>query len=131
MFHELFELSRQATLAMTISADEKAGVMTINVIPKPKKDVGEPALTRPLSLTATPDEFEASFAQALRGYQTTRASLLEQAEATQEVLEAAKSASAKKATDATAKAAKTTGKAAQKHTEAANATEEDDEDSVA
>lgn len=106
MFEELHALATGATLTMTVSADEKTGRMTVNVIPRPKKDVDEPALTKALSLTATPQEFDAGFVRALRGYREVRHSLAEQAEATKEVLEAAKLASVKKAGDAASKAAK-------------------------
>jgi len=37
MFEELFALATGATLTMVLSADEKTGRMTINVIPKPKR----------------------------------------------------------------------------------------------
>lgn len=104
MFEELYALATSATLTLILSADEKTGRMTINVIPKPRKDVGEAALTKALSLTATPAEFEAEFVGVLKDYRETRQSLAEQAEATQEVLLAAKSASAKKAGEAMTKA---------------------------
>ncbi|RZI42155.1 PRTRC system protein E [Herbaspirillum sp. HC18] len=100
MFTELYALAATATLTMVVSADEKSGRLTISVLPKPKKDVGEPALTKDLTLTAAPEEFDAGFVDVLRGYREKRASLMEQAEATSEVLEAAKSLHAKKATDA-------------------------------
>jgi len=106
MFKELYELATSTALTMVISADEKTGRMTINVVPKPKKDVDEPALTKALSLTATPDEFDAEFVGVLKGYREVRQSLAEQAEATQEVLQAAKAASAKKAGEAMSKAVK-------------------------
>lgn len=106
MFEELHALATSATLTMIVSADDKTGRMTVHVIPKPKKDVDEPALTKALSLTATPQEFDAGFVEALRGYREARHSLAEQAEATKEVLEAAKLASVKKAGDAASKAAK-------------------------
>lgn len=106
MFEELYALATSATLAMVVSADEKTGRLTINVVPRPKKDTGEPALTKDLSLTATPAEFDAGFVDALKGYRETRASLAEQAEATQEVLQAAKTASARKAGEAMTKATK-------------------------
>jgi len=106
MFKELYEMAASTTLTMVISADDKTGRMTINVIPKPKKDVDEPALTKALSLTATPDEFDAEFVGVLKGYREVRQSLAAQAEATQEVLQAAKAASAKKAGEAMTKAAK-------------------------
>ena len=106
MFEELFALATGATLTMVLSADEKTGRMTINVIPKPKKDVDEPALTKALSLTATPAEFDTGFVDVLKDYREVRHSLAEQAEATQEVLQAAKAASAKKAGEAMNKAVK-------------------------
>lgn len=106
MFEELFALATSTTLTMVLSADEKIGRMTINVIPKPKKDVDEPALTKALSLTATPAEFDAEFVGVLKGYREVRQSLAEQAEATREVLQAAKVASAKKAGEAMSKAVK-------------------------
>ena len=106
VFQALYELCKSAALTMTISADEKAGLMTVNVIPKPKNDPGEAALAQPLSLTATPAEFDAEFVTALCGYAAKRASLLAQAEATNEVLDAAKDASAKQAAAAAKKASK-------------------------
>lgn len=112
MFKELYELATSATLTMVISADEKTGRMTINVIPKPKKEVDEPALTKALSLTATPDEFDAEFVGVLKGYREVRQSLATQAEATREVLQAAKAASARKAGEAMTKAVKPASAAA-------------------
>lgn len=112
MFEELFSLACSATLTMTVSADEKSGRLTVNVIPKAKPDAGEPALAQPLSLTATPQEFDGGFIDALRGYREVRSSLAQQAEATKEVIEAAKAASVKKASDATTNAAKVSPKAA-------------------
>ncbi|MHB1332317.1 MAG: PRTRC system protein E [Sulfuriferula sp.] len=106
MFRELYALAMTATLTMIVSADEKTGKLTISVLPKPRKDVGEPALTKDLTLTASPEDFDAGFVEALRGYREVRDSLTEQAEATREVLEAAKSVSAKKATEAMTKASK-------------------------
>lgn len=106
MFAELYALASSATLAMVISADDKTGKLTINVVPKPRKDMDEPALTKALSLTAKPAEFDADFVTTLKDYREARQSLIEQAEATQEVLHAAKAASAKKAGEAMTKAAK-------------------------
>lgn len=104
MFEELFALASDATLTLIVSADAASGRMTVSVIPKPKDDSGEAALRQPLSLTATPQAFDAGFLAALRDYREVRASLADQAAATQEVLEAAKSASVKKASEATSKA---------------------------
>lgn len=104
MFEELFALATGASLTLTISADPKAGRMTINVIPRPNKDADEPALTKALSLTATPQEFDDGFVAGLQGYREVRQSLVDQVEATKEVLEPAKLASVKKAADASTKA---------------------------
>lgn len=106
MFAELYALATTATLTMVVSADEKSGRLTISVLPKPKKDVGEPALTKDLTLTATPEEFDAGFIAALRGYREKRESLMEQAEATNDLLDAARSACTKKATEAINKSAR-------------------------
>ena len=94
MFEELFALACSATLTMTVSADEKSGRLTVNVIPKPRQDAGEPALAQPLSLTATPQEFDTGFIEALCGYREVRRSLAQQAKATKEVIEAAKAGQA-------------------------------------
>jgi len=104
MFRELYQLALGATLTLTISADDRSGKLTINVIPKPKADHGEAALSTPLSLTATPDEFDSSFISVLSGYRSEHRSLAEQAEATKELLQAAKTASQTKARGAVAKA---------------------------
>jgi PRTRC genetic system protein E len=104
MFTELYALASDATLTLVIDADAKQRRMTINVVPKPKKDHGEAALSKDLSLTATPEEFDAEFLQVLQGYREQRRGLLEQAQATAEVLAAAKDASAKKGAEAVAKA---------------------------
>ena len=106
MFTELYALATTATLSMVISADEKRRTLTISVMPKPKKDAGEPALTKDLTLTATPAEFDDGFVAALKGYREARTGLIEQAEATKEVLQAAKEAAAKKAAEATTKVSK-------------------------
>ena len=110
MFKELFQMALGATLSLTISADEKRGQLTINVIPKPKNDAGEAALSEPVTLTATPEEFDAEFIGILGRYRGARASLSEQAQVTLELLDAAKAASAKKGTTAVARAS---GKTAQ------------------
>jgi PRTRC genetic system protein E len=106
MFKELYALASAATLTMVVSADEKTGKLTVSVLPKPKNNMGEAGLTKDLTLTATPEEFDVGFIEALRGYRERRESLAEQAEATNKVLEAAKTLSAKKATEATRKATK-------------------------
>lgn len=104
MFTELYQLALGATLTMTVSADEKQGKLTINVIPKPKAESGETALSTPLTLTAPPEEFDVDFVTALAGFRVAHTSLAEQALVTKELLDAAKSASAKKGTGAVARA---------------------------
>jgi PRTRC genetic system protein E len=105
MFTELYQLALGATLTMTVSADEKQGKLTINVIPKPKAESGEAALSTPLTLTAAPEEFDADFVAALAGFRVAHTSLAQQALVTKELLDAAKSASARKGTGAVARAA--------------------------
>ena len=85
MFKELYQLALGATLTMTVSADEKQGKLTINVIPKPKTEAGEAALNTPLTLTASPEEFDADFIAALTGFRVAHTSLTQQALVTQEV----------------------------------------------
>ena len=132
MFRELYALAMTATLTMIVSADEKTAKLTISVLPKPRKDMGEPALTKDLTLTASPEDFDAGFVAALQGYREVRDSLTEQAEATREVLEAAKSVSAKKATEAMTKASKsaTAAKPAPSPT-AVDASDDEDEHGAA
>jgi PRTRC genetic system protein E len=128
MFGELYALATSATLMMIVSADEKSGKLTISVLPKPRKDTGEAALTKDLTLTASPEDFDAGFVQALQSYREARASLNQQAEATREVLQAAAALCAKRATEAMTKASKpssTTKQAAA--TTAAKSGDEDDE----
>lgn len=110
LFEELFALARGVPLTMVVSADEVDGRMTIAICPQVTEDKGVHALRQPLSLIATPQEFDAGFLDALRGYREVRSSLAEQADATREVLEAAKAASVKKASEATSKAATPTPK---------------------
>jgi PRTRC genetic system protein E len=129
MFKEIYQIATTATLALLISADEKTGKLTINLVPKPKKDVGEAALTKDLTLTATPEEFDNDFVSALKGYREAREGLTEQAEATKEVLDAAKSASAKKAVDAVGKASKPVANQAAKQAIKQNKSDDDDDES--
>lgn len=109
LFTELYALAQHTALTLQIVADEKTGRMTINVKPKVQKDAAEPALATPLSLTATPEEFDAGFVHALRDYTQAHTSLAQQAAATAEVLAAAKTASQRKATQAISGAAKGSG----------------------
>lgn len=125
MFEELFALATHATLTLVLSADTPTGRLTVHVIPKPREDGGEPALAQPLSLTATPQEFDAGFVDALRGYRSVRQSLAQQAEATREVIEAARTASVEKASQAAVKA--TSAKTPPATKRVAEVTEPDDD----
>lgn len=129
MFKELYAIATGATLAMLISADENTGRLTISVLPKPKKDLQETMLTKDLTLTAMPEEFDEGFIDALTGYRETRQKLIEQAEATKEVLDAAKTASARKAGEAVSKAAKHTTKASCKTLSASDEEADDNHES--
>jgi len=131
MFRELYALAMTATLTLIVSADEKTAKLTISVLPKPRKDMGEPALTKDLTLTASPEDFDAGFVAALQGYREVRDSLTEQAEATREVLEAAKSVSAKKATEAMTKASKSAAAKPAPSPTAVDATGDEDEHGAA
>jgi PRTRC genetic system protein E len=72
MFEELYALATTATLTMSLSADAACGRLTVNVVPRPRQGAGEPALTQALSLTVTPQEFDAGFVEALRRYRAVR-----------------------------------------------------------
>lgn len=133
MFKELYQLALGATLTMTVSADEKQGKLTINVIPKPKAESSEAALSTPLTLTASPEEFDADFVTALAGFRVAHTSLAQQALITKELLDAAKSASAKKGTGAVARASTKTPTPASKPVRAGqddDETESDAEEAV-
>ena len=74
--------AQRAKPAKTVAAPRKAA-------PRVAPKAAEPALAQPLSLTATPQEFDTGFIDALRGFREVRQSLAQQAEATKEVIEAA------------------------------------------
>ena len=103
MFQQLFDMSAETPLTVVLNGDKATGLLTVVVMPRPANN-GEPALATPLSLTATPADFEAGFAEAVAAYRKEHRSLAEQAEATAELLRAARDASAKKGSTATARA---------------------------
>lgn len=129
MFKELFPMAAKGAFSLLLSADEGNGLMTVMVVPKTTdggKDV--PALAMPLKLTATPEELDAGFVQALTSYSTARTSLDEQVAATNEVLEAAKAASVKKGAEAVTRAgAKAAPKASAKSASSSGGAEDDGE----
>lgn len=130
LFCELYAMAKTCSLSMLITADASTGKLTVNVLPKPKSatnasanaDAQEAALTQPLCLTATPEEFDQDFVAALRNYRECHHSLSQQAAATCELLKAAKDASAKKAAAAVTKAQRPAGKGAP-----SGSTEKDDD----
>jgi|GEM_PF-734206 len=130
MFKELFPMAAKSAFSLLLSADEGSGLMTVVVVPKTSdsgKDV--PALAMPLKLTATAEELDAGFVQALDSYATRRTSLDEQVAATNEVLDAARAASVKKGAEAVTKAGakSTTRTAARPVTDAGDAEHDDDD----
>ncbi|WP_343878899.1 PRTRC system protein E, partial [Cupriavidus pauculus] len=90
----------KVVLTLTMQGD------TMSVVVMPViKDAADPALTRPLMLSATPAELDAEFATAVTSVTESHRSLAEQAEATRSILDAAKSTQSSKATKALTKAA--------------------------
>jgi PRTRC genetic system protein E len=91
MFTELYPLAVTTQFAMLITADAEHGVMTVSVMPRPHHEAKASA-ARDLTLTATPEEFDAGFVAALAGYRAKLAPLLEQVEAANLALDAAQAA---------------------------------------
>lgn len=104
MFAAIFELAKTTTLTMMISANAKAGTLTMCVKPTPRKGE-EAAVTKELTLTATPEDFEQNFPACLTSYTEMHQSLLEQTAATTAFLEAAKQAQVAKGAKAVTAAA--------------------------
>ena len=102
LFGHLFKLAQHGPMVMSISVDAASGRMTVNVMPNVGKNPADAALRTPLTLTGTPEEFDAGFFKLLEGYRESRKSLAEQAEATREVIDAAKDAQVAKAAKASA-----------------------------
>ncbi|WBS00129.1 PRTRC system protein E [Pseudoduganella sp. SL102] len=88
MFTELYPLAVTTRLAMLVSADAERRVMTISVMPRPTQDATA-KLATDLTLTATPEDFDAGFIEALTGYRVKLVPLLEQAAAAGRAIEAA------------------------------------------
>ncbi len=130
MFKELFPMAAKGPFSLLLSADESSGLMTVVVVPKTSdsgKDV--PALAMPLKLTATAEELDAGFVQALASYAARRTSLDEQVAATNEVLDAARAASVKRGAVAVTKAgAKAAPRASARPVAGAGNAEHDDDD---
>lgn len=103
MFTELYPLATSTRLAMLVTADAERGLMTISVMPRPVQDTAV-KLTKDLTLTATPDEFDTGFIEALTGYRAELVPLLEQAAAATRAIQSEK-ANLKKQPKAAPKAA--------------------------
>lgn len=95
-----------SNIAVNLMVTGTEDKMTVTVIPKPAKTgEGKEALSQPLVLTGSAAELDAEFATLLGRFDNSRKSLIEQFEATEAVLEAAKKASAEKAAKGVTKAA--------------------------
>lgn len=79
MFTSLHAIAQQATLMITI-APEGADQLRVNVTPMPFNDKAKAQLPKPLSLLATPAEFDADFIAALEAWQAPKRSLIQQAQ---------------------------------------------------
>lgn len=104
MFKQLYTLTADCNVGMTISADTTAGTLTLNIIPQPKSKDAPAGLRTPLSVTATPEELEAEFPGCLTSFVSKRKALAEQVEATAAILEAAKEEAVQKGVKAATKA---------------------------
>ena len=81
LFQELYALASRSTLSMLIDANADTGLMTISVRPQPKGGQTPDAPSEPLTLTATPAEFDTGFAGAFGTYRTVLDTLQAQADA--------------------------------------------------
>jgi len=79
MFTTLHELAKKATLMITVAA-EGDGQLRVNVTPMPFDTKAKSNLPQPLSLLATPTEFDADFIAALSTWQAPKRSLVQQAQ---------------------------------------------------
>lgn len=80
MFSTLHELAKQATLMITIAA-EGDDQLRVNVTPVPADTKAKANLPQPLSLVASPAEFDVDFGAALTTWHAPKRSLIEQAQA--------------------------------------------------
>ncbi len=79
MFITLHELAKKATLMITVAA-EGDEMVRVNVTPMPADTKAKHNLPQPLSLLATPVEFDADFVAALSTWQAPKRSLIQQAQ---------------------------------------------------
>ena len=79
MFTNLHELAKKATLMITI-APEGDDQLRVNITAAPFDTKAKASLPQPLSLVATPAEFDADFIAALGTWQAPKRTLLQQAQ---------------------------------------------------
>lgn len=79
MFTSLHALAKQATLMITI-APEGPDQLRVNVTPMPLDSKAKAGMPQPLSLVATPAEFDADFITALGTWQAPKRTLVQQAQ---------------------------------------------------
>lgn len=79
MFTNLHELAKKATLMITVAA-EGDDQLRVNITAAPFDTKAKASLPQPLSLVATPAEFDADFTTALGTWQAPKRTLLQQAQ---------------------------------------------------
>lgn len=100
MLQALLKLAQQGDFNMSVRATQGDNpTMTIVVMPVAKQGQ-DPALATPVRLSGSPAELEEGFEAALARFIGTRATLIEQVEATETILKNAQAAAAKKGADA-------------------------------
>lgn len=85
LFSELFPLCREVHLTLLVSANTASGTMTISIMPRAKAGVAGNPL-KDLTMTSTPEEFDADFLPAFTGYRDTLLPVMAQAEAAKTAL---------------------------------------------
>jgi PRTRC genetic system protein E len=98
MFKKFYDLVQSGPVTLKMFAGEN-GTMKVVVTPSAEKS-SEIALTQPLVLTATPEEFDNGFIDALCQYEISRSSLASQVAATTAILDTAKKNQSDKAVNA-------------------------------
>ena len=95
LFKALHTLAGQCPAILVTVARDGATNLRVNVIPKAptgadgKTEVNNGALFTPISLSGTPEELDAGFAEALGGYVETRRDLRTAVEEAKEIMQAA------------------------------------------
>jgi PRTRC genetic system protein E len=107
LFNELFTLTQSRHFAMLVSSDHASGLLTISVMPRALNEA-DAKFCKDLTLTATPEEFDSGFIEAIGTYRSRLMPLLEQAneaaKAINKTVENAKAAASRPNGKANAKA---------------------------